>query len=59
MLDEVFEIKKEQAKAGLMWKKDKRNAKNCKGTAILAHGCSVFLHICMVLWRISPQGNID
>ena len=58
MLDEVFEVKKEQAKAGLMWKKDKRNAKNCKGTAFLAHGCSVFLHICMVLWRISPHGGI-
>ena len=58
VLDEVFEVKKEQAKAGLMWKKDKRNAKNCKGTAFLADGCSVFLHICMVLWRISPHGGI-
>ena len=36
----------------------KKITKNCKGTAFLAHGCSVFLHICMVLWRISPHGGI-
>ena len=33
----------------------KKMQKKCKGTAFLAHGCSVFLHICMVLWRISPH----
>ena len=36
----------------------KKFTKNCKGTAFLAYGCSVFLHICMVLWRISPHGGI-
>ena len=36
----------------------KKITKNCKGTAFLAHDCSVFLHICMVLWRISPHGGI-
>ena len=29
----------------------KKITKNYKGTAFLAHGCSVFLHICMVLWK--------
>ena len=36
----------------------KKFTKNSKGTAFLAYGCSVFLHICMVLWRISPHGGI-